>query len=87
MFPIKYINCIYNTAKQKFDKVKSQLTTVVHCSTPTFNNDLVFTLIIQLTYIENSTIPSFTLIIYKAKMTARPTQFQKRTLGVGKDKS
>ena len=38
--------------KQKFDKVKSQLTTGVHCSTPTFNNDLVFTLIVQLTPIQ-----------------------------------
>ena len=48
---VQYINCI-KTAKQKFDKVKSQLTTGVHCSTPTFNNDLVFTLIIQLTPIQ-----------------------------------
>ena len=71
----------------------------MHCSTPTFNNDLVFTLIIQLTphptsirkqslaYIGNSTISSLTLIIYKAKMTARPIQFQKSTLGVVKHKS
>ena len=31
---VQYINC--KTAKQKFDKVKSQQTTGVHCSTPTF---------------------------------------------------
>ena len=47
---VQYI--VFKTAKQKFDKVKSQLTTGVHCSTPTFNNDLVFTLIVQLTPIQ-----------------------------------
>ena len=73
----------------------------MHCSIPTLNTALVFTLIIHgdLTpshlerrasllgnYIKY-TIPFLRRIIYKAKMTARPMQFKKGKLDIAKHKS
>ena len=71
----------------------------MHCSIPTLNIALVFTLMIHgdLTssklerraslsrYI--NTIPSLRRIIYKAKPTACPMQFKKGKLGIVKHKS
>ena len=71
-------NIVFKTAKQKFDKLTSQRTTVVHYSTPTFNNDLVFTLTIQLTPIQLQLERRAWLILRIAQFLSSHWLFTKR---------